>query len=181
MSTREHRGRGQGPTLAAGGGPGSDGARAGGVCGEPGDVLREVANGRHIVRRRYLLLTAVIMFVAGWTGIHAARSVQEARARARGVRHLCMNSLRAVDTALERYRAEHKGAWPRSVDDLVPGYLQRTGDCAREEVGGRRCQYTPPAENAPDTAVIIRCTRTPGVIVVLRKGGEVDMASPDQW
>jgi hypothetical protein len=76
------------------------------------------------VRRRHLLLTAVVMLVAVWTGVRVARSVQDARMRTdRTVDYVCSSSLRAVGTALEHYRSEHEGAWPHSVDDLVPDYL----------------------------------------------------------
>jgi hypothetical protein len=132
------------------------------------------------VRRRHLLLTAVVMLVAVWTGVRVARSVQDARMRTdRTVDYVCSSSLRAVGTALEHYRSEHEGAWPHSVDDLVPDYLKHTGDCAREEVGGKHCQYTPPADDAPDAAVVIRCTRTPGVVAVLRKDMKVVVESRD--
>jgi hypothetical protein len=134
-------------------------------------------------RRTWLLPLAAALLAAGvWAGIGLVRHAREAHARrVSGAVHFCMTSLTAVGAALDLYRSEHEGAWPHSVDDLVPNYLRQTGDCAREEVGGKHCQYTPPADDAPDAAVVIRCTRTPGVVVVLRKDSEVVVEGTDGW
>jgi hypothetical protein len=140
---------------------------------------RTVLPGR---RRARLLLAAVAVIAATGAGTSFVKSAREAHGRrVHDAIRWCTVNLTTVGTALEHYRSEHEGAWPRSVDDLVPDYLRQTGDCAREEAGGRQCQYTPPAESAPDTAVVIRCTRTPGVVVVLRKDSEVVVEGPDSW
>lgn len=69
----------------------------------------------------------------------------------------CIPNLGTVDTALERYRQDHKGKYPSSLKALIPKYL--TGDseltCGSAS-DTRPMEYSPPTVNSEPDAVLVR-------------------------
>ncbi len=73
----------------------------------------------------------------------------------------CTENLQSVGTALQRYRGDHGGRYPQTLEELVPTYLTDksvlkcpTDSAVRREVS---YAYTPPPGGAPANAIVVRC------------------------
>ena len=94
---------------------------------------------------------------------------------------VCTGNLQSIGTAIERYRSEHSGQYPTSLEDLVPKYLADKSvlKCPADAPVQREVSYEyklPPAGAPPET-IVVKCDRHnmagQSVHLVLRSDGKV--------
>ncbi|GMV37878.1 MAG: hypothetical protein AMXMBFR61_23860 [Fimbriimonadales bacterium] len=73
----------------------------------------------------------------------------------------CTENLQSVSTALQRYRGDHGGQYPRTLEELVPSYLADKSvlKCPADSAVRRDVSYTytPPAAGTQANSVVVRC------------------------
>lgn len=83
-------------------------------------------------------------------------------ARARSMRFYCANNLRRLSLGLHAYAADHKDAFPKTLSELYPGYVdsEKYFDCPAANSSGAKAepQYiyiTGLTESAPSKETIV--------------------------
>jgi hypothetical protein len=93
----------------------------------------------------------------------------------------CTENLQSVGTALQRYRGEHGGQYPQTLEDLVPAYLADKSvlKCPTDSAVQRDVSYayTPPPAGAPPETIVVKCNlhniAGERIHIVLRADGQV--------
>lgn len=128
-------------------------------------------------------LGAAALIIAGLAilFIYVARRPEFKQAMSAGTQMAtCQTNLQEIHAAIERYRQRSDGQYPKSLNELVPRYLEQAGtlkcpaDVSGEPVSYK---YMRPAKDSPPTTPLLECDNhqvmNQNIPIIVLKNGQV--------